>query len=549
MNQAAPTHNPAPATSPAPAAETPSVPQDRGERDRITACARRYAADNALAPPLCIEELQHHADAVSALVGAHDKYRDFVTVMVSNEAWRDTVAAVPCNRRVLLLPQCLRTKQTCQAEMDEFGLLCEECGRCPIGGLQAEAEELGYVTLVAEGTTVVTGLLEQGKVDAVIGVSCLPALERSFPYMAADAIPGIAVPLLRDGCDSTSVDLDRVRDAIRLRSDKTWSGWLDVDGLRAEVETWFETERLRRLLGAGATETEDIGLKWLAKSGKRWRPLLTVCVYKSLNGAAPDVPEAVREAALAVECFHKASLVHDDIEDDDSLRYGDKTLHRQHGVPIALNVGDFLLGEGYRLIAECGATPEQIARMLAAAAEGHRSLCLGQGDELCWVRKPAPLGADKVLEIFSRKTAPAFEVALRLGAIIGGTNGELCPVLKEFSEALGVGFQIRDDLQDFLAGTPDGDAAALRPSILLALACEEASGPDRERIWRLWRRGCRTAAPESELQQALQELNVENKAQALLDEYKRRAIRTLAPLQNVELKSLLYRLTRRILGA
>ena len=54
-----------------------------------------------------------------------------------------------------------------------------------------------------------------------------------------------------------------------------------------------------------------------------------------------------------MECFHKASLIHDDIEDDDAQRYGEPTLHVEHGVPVALNVGDLLIGEGYRLLAEC----------------------------------------------------------------------------------------------------------------------------------------------------------------------------------------------------
>ena len=55
--------------------------------------------------------------------------------------------------------------------------------------------------------------------------------------------------------------------------------------------------------------------------------------------------------ALAIEALHKASLVHDDIEDDDEFRYGRPTLHRVHGVAQAVNVGDFLIGLGYRLIA------------------------------------------------------------------------------------------------------------------------------------------------------------------------------------------------------
>ncbi|HAU36995.1 MAG TPA: polyprenyl synthetase, partial [Phycisphaerales bacterium] len=97
------------------------------------------------------------------------------------------------------------------------------------------------------------------------------------------------------------------------------------------------------------------------------------------------------------ECFHKASLVHDDIEDGDDHRYGDLTLHCRYGVPVALNVGDLLLSEGYRLLAEAPLPDAARARMLRAAAEGHRQLCIGQGAELCWTRSPGPISLDELL--------------------------------------------------------------------------------------------------------------------------------------------------------
>src|SRR5204863_5079784 len=108
-----------------------------------------------------------------------------------------------------------------------------------------------------------------------------------------------------------------------------------------------------------------------ARAGKRWRPFLSVAAYQALRdtpGAA--LPEDVRKIAVAVECFHKASLIHDDIEDNDAERYGEKTLHEEHGVAVALNVGDLLIGEGYRLIASCKISAEQKAQMILVASEG-----------------------------------------------------------------------------------------------------------------------------------------------------------------------------------
>jgi len=90
------------------------------------------------------------------------------------------------------MPKCLRVESRCPAPFDEFGLLCKQCGLCTIQELQEEAERLGYAVLVAEGSAIVMSLIQTGKIDAMVGVSCISVLERAFPYMEAAAIPGIA---------------------------------------------------------------------------------------------------------------------------------------------------------------------------------------------------------------------------------------------------------------------------------------------------------------------------------------------------------------------
>ncbi|MBN1673079.1 MAG: polyprenyl synthetase family protein [Kiritimatiellae bacterium] len=523
------------------------VPASRAERERIIAAVRAHVRDRRLVPPLSMEELRAQAEAVAEQAGTAAEHADFLTVLISNEVWRDTIAGIPYERRILLLPQCLRTRARCRAQMDEFGLLCEECGQCPIGALQAEAEGLGYVVLIAEGTTVVTKLLEQGKIDAVIGVSCLSALERSFPYMAAEAIPGIAIPLWRDGCDSTAVDVDWVRDAVRLRAPGGWAGRLDLDELNTEVRGWFTPEKLEAVVGVSGSRTERIALGWVAKEGKRWRPFLTASVYKALNMTSDALPSCVRAAAIAVECFHKASLIHDDIEDNDDFRYGDMTLHQQFGVPIALNAGDLLIGEGYRLIARCDATPAQREQLLAAAVEGHCSLSIGQGEELSWTNDPDPPSSAKMLEVFRLKTAPAFEVALRLGAICAGAGEETACVLNALSRALGVAYQINDDIADFHGARDGEDGRVQGPSLLLALAYEAAEGAARERVRQAWQNAWRAGETGGDLHRLIKEFGVEEKARQLYEHYKNEAIRSLNPLGHAHLKGLLRRIVGRIL--
>ncbi len=522
------------------------IPPTKAGRDRVLAAVRQYVAARRPTPPLSLDELREHSAAVRAAAGVEGAGSNFVAVLLNNEVWREQFAAVPYNRRLLLLPQCLRDADACEADLDEMGLICRGCGRCCIHDLQQQAERLGYVVLVAEGSPVVMSLIETNQVDALLGVSCLNVLERVFPYVHAAAVPGLAIPLLNDGCRDTDVDLDWVTDALHLTGDDRMRR-VDLDALRRRVEHWFTPDALDELLGPASGQTERLARQWLARSGKRWRPFLAVCAYLAIrNRPDAELPRELRHLAVAVECFHKASLVHDDIEDDDDVRYDQPALHVQYGVPVALNVGDLLLGEGYRLIAECPAPAARQSEMLRIAADGHRTLCIGQGAELCWAREPAPLTPEEVLDIFRRKTAPAFHVALHLGALAAGAGEHVREVLSRYSEALGVAYQIRDDLDDFVDGADPPDAEALRPSILLAIAHQSARGAVRERIEALWRREVPYRDVAAELEGFFDEARVAERTRRLLEATKNQAIRALTTLDNPSLKGLLRRVITRI---
>jgi len=522
-----------------------TIPDALEERERIKRYLQDYVAEVRPTPPLSFDELRRHADVVVDRLGLDSIFRDFIGVLLNNEVWRDSLASTPFERRLLLLPKCLRIEDRCPAPFDEFGLLCKQCGLCSIQDLQSEAERLGYAVLVAEGSALVMAMIQTGKIEAIVGVSCLSVLEKAFPFMEAAAIPGVAIPLLQDDCKDTTVDLHWIWDVIHLTSEDRTSR-LDLDALRNEVGSWFTTPSLDGMLGPAGDETDRLARSWLAQEGKRWRPFLSVCVYQALtDDPAAPVPEDFRRAAIAVECFHKASLVHDDIEDDDAQRYGKDALHTRYGVPVALNLGDLLLGEGYRLLTECQAPAERRAAMLRAAAEGHRLLCLGQGAELLWARTPEPLSSLEVLEIFRRKTAPAFNVALQIGAAYAGQTDELADILRRYSDALGIAYQIQDDLDDLIgSGDPD-DLTALRPSLPLAIAHERAKGDARALLEAVWRRTA-TADEREPVREVLKELDVEGRCRQLLESYKEEAIRALADLENASLKGLLRRVISKI---
>jgi geranylgeranyl pyrophosphate synthase len=519
-----------------------NIPQTTVERAHILDRCREYVQMHKPVPPLPAAELKVHADRLVAELGCDSIYRDYVGVLLNNEMWREQLAGVPFERRLLLLPKCLRVESKCPAPFDEFGLLCKQCGLCSIQDLQNEAERLGYAVLVAEGSAIVMSLIQTGKIEAIVGVSCLSVLERAFPYMEAAAIPGVAVPLLQDDCIDTTVDLDWIWDYIHLTSDDA-TRRMDLGALRDEIDFWFTPLSLELSMGPAEGATEKIARDWLSRAGKRWRPFLTVATFQALRktpGAA--LPEDLRKVAVAVECFHKASLIHDDIEDADAERYGVRTLHEEHGIAVALNVGDLLIGEGYRLLASCNVPDAIKVGMFRVAAEGQRELCCGQGAELCWARTPEPLSALQVIDIFRRKTAPAFAVALKLGALYADRLDEVAGTLDTYSEALGIAYQIRDDLSDMGASGETNDIAALRPSLLLATAFERATGADKERLERHWRRQTGTSADT--IESLYHRLDVPERCRDLLARYNAEAIRSLRDLDNASLKGLL----RRVIG-
>ncbi len=527
-----------------------NIPDDKHVRNHLKEIAQEHVDSAGVVPPLTMDELRDHTAAVLGKAGLDIRFSDYTAVLVSNAAWRDTVAQVPYDRRLLLVPKCLRVEEKCPAPFDEFGLLCKECGLCSLQDLTVEADRLGYAVLVAEGSAIVRQMIETGKIEVVVGVSCLNVLEKCFPHMEAAAIPSVAIPLLQDDCVGTTVDLDWVWDVIHLSSDdKTYR--LDLDGLKQDVQSWFTRESLAELAGDPITETDEIAYAWLTKDGKRWRPYLAACSYLALQSDSHEEPPPpstnLKKLAIAVECFHKASLVHDDIEDGDDTRYGQATLHMEQGIPIALNVGDYLLGLGYRLIAELDIDPKVCTEMLRLASASHLTLCQGQGTELSWSRRRSVLTSLQILDIFRQKTAPAFEVALRLGACLAGADGATHDVIQKYSESLGIAYQIRDDLEDHTADGDTNDLENLRPSLILAIAHKRAAaGEETDLIASLWTGEIAYAEAADEVRRILEARGVTDKANDLLEAYKEEATQSLRYLTNATLKGLLRRVVGKI---
>lgn len=470
------------------------MPRDPSVRAAIRRLADEKAADLPGDGALTRAQLEEEAEIILDLLALPRAHLGFAMVAVNNARWRARFESVPCSRRLLLLPHCLSDRQACAGNYDSIGLQCARCGQCTISDLQARAEALGYVVIVAEGTSSVLMKVIDGEADAILGVACLDSLEKSYGQIAELGIPHLAVPLLQDGCDGTEAEIEEINTLLNAtREDAVAQGASYLPLLR-ETHRIFTPASLAELLDsclmAGADDpliaTDSMALEWLQEGGKRFRPFITLAAFvlgrHGLEALRPgyetlaSIPDAVKRLALAIEIMHKASLVHDDIEDEDAVRYGLPTLHRRYGPALALNAGDFLVGLGYRLITGEVVTlgAACVADILAHLTAAHLDLCRGQGAELAWAQQTALLRPPDALAIYALKTAPAFEAALYAGLRVADSVVDPA-VLKRFTIYLGEAYQVQDDLDDWdrdqrEKGAMLTRAQAARPTILHAFA-------------------------------------------------------------------------------
>ncbi|MFM8251025.1 MAG: polyprenyl synthetase family protein [Planctomycetota bacterium] len=561
------------------------VPGTLQLREKLRSRCAEVAAQLDRSRPLSKDEMETIVRRILTEQGLAEGYVGWLMVVFASEFWRDQVAAVPPSRRLFLLPHCLKHAEGCPADYDEFGLDCEKCGACSIADFRGQAEKMGYKVLVAEGSPIVLKIIVSGHVDAIMGVACLNVLEKAIDKILLAGIPCMAVPLLSSDCRNTTVDQPWVHQMLNVQPVAAPPQTRTFMHLMRAATKMFEPDELERLaprlrggprladLGAAPAGrldaiagTEVIAYDFLSRGGKHSRPFITLAVYDALTGGqgtlpsgethVNQIPDAVRRAAMSIETFHKASLVHDDIEDNDQFRYGSETLHRSFGIPTAINVGDYLIGLGYRLVSRetksLGA--EVAADILDCLADAHMKLSEGQGAELLWRdatnKRLKPLDA---LKIYALKTSPAFEAAFAVGIRLARPLAEMAEPTRQLARNLGVAFQILNDLKDWQSDSDNklamgGDVLGGRPTVLWALALEALSPAEQEQLLSLAADPQRSALERVSLIRSLYEkAGVFETAMRLVEKHQERAEAIADKMECEELRRLFYYLIDTVL--
>lgn len=243
--------------------------------------------------------------------------------------------------------------------------------------------------------------------------------------------------------------------------------------------------------------------------GKRLRPLLVIAACEAVRGNE----RAALRAACAVELIHAYSLVHDDMPcmDNDVLRRGKPTVHVKYGEAQALLAGDALQALAFELLApEDEAIPAAVqatlCRLLARAA-GCAGMAGGQAIDLASVG--VALDESQLREMHSRKTGSLLQGSVLMGAACGAPDAASWAALSDYGAALGLAFQVVDDILDVTADsatlgkTAGKDAAQDKPTYVSVLGLERSRGYARELLGQALAALERSALPDTRALRAL----------------------------------------------
>ncbi len=237
-------------------------------------------------------------------------------------------------------------------------------------------------------------------------------------------------------------------------------------------------EVIRSRLSSKVALINQISHYIVSAGGKRIRPRLVLLSAAALGFDGP----ARFEMAATVEFIHTATLLHDDVVDESSLRRGRQTANAIFGNAASVLVGDFLYSRAFQMMVDAGRL-----RILAVLAEATNVIAEGEVLQLMNMHD-ADLSVDDYLKVIRFKTAKLFEASAQLGAVLADAPPHLELACAEFGRALGTAFQLVDDLLDYEGSTlalgknVGDDLREGKPTLPLLLAMERGSEADRALI-------------------------------------------------------------------
>jgi geranylgeranyl diphosphate synthase type I len=263
--------------------------------------------------------------------------------------------------------------------------------------------------------------------------------------------------------------------------------------------------------------------------GKALRP--TLCLFACEGVGSP--PQRALPAAVAVECIHNFSLVHDDIQDEDRERRHRPTVWAVWGVPKALTAGNALRAIADRALLGLLGNGVPAAVALEAAwtlTEAYLEMIEGQTLDISYEGRP-DITVDDYLRMVSKKTAALIGASLAVGALVGGAPPPAVQALREAGRLLGLGFQVQDDVLGIwgdraITGKAVGaDILRRKTSFPIVYALERAPAPLAQRLRLCYQRGAMTEADVPRVLEVLEAVDARRHAQEAALAYCREGVR------------------------
>ena len=256
-----------------------------------------------------------------------------------------------------------------------------------------------------------------------------------------------------------------------------------ADFLASAMERVDEVIRAR--LSSKVALVDQIGRYIVEAGGKRVRPRLLLLFADALGHEGP----AQHELAATVEFIHTATLLHDDVVDESSLRRGRATANALFGNAASVLVGDFLYSRAFQMMVSVNQM-----RVLDVVADATNVIAEGEVLQLMNMHDP-DLAVEDYLQVIRFKTAKLFEASARLGAILGKADAATEEACADFGRRLGTAFQLVDDLLDYegrseeLGKNVGDDIREGKATLPVLLAMERCSPEEREMLRQAIRTG------------------------------------------------------------
>ena len=256
----------------------------------------------------------------------------------------------------------------------------------------------------------------------------------------------------------------------------------DLSTSIAEVKSMVEDRIKRALTHTSHERLSNAMMHLIEGGGKRMRATLPWLVAKAVG----DTHSGILDVGAAIETIHNFTLVHDDIMDDDNIRRGRPAVHVEYGLPTAINAGDAMLAIAFEAMAVAeGIENEQLPFLVKRIGRMVRRVSEGQQLDIEFEDRLA-VSEDEYLEMIRGKTAVMFLTCAEVGAHLAGADEEVIACMHDWGLAVGMCFQLMDDLIDVLSdsetlGKPSGsDVAQGKRTLMVIHALSQSSSPAKD---------------------------------------------------------------------